>query len=105
MDATIIEVSQSFCNKEQERYVKDGIDRNYYINHQPGHSDITTVTACRGLRITSWSAGNPACGARWACLPCSEESLPLAEGHYKDIAKNKSMAYLLFGIANQMMLA
>ena len=89
-----------------ERYVTDGIDRNYYICRQPG-----TFKRHYGDSL-SWAEEHKL-EHRKASMRCKVEYpfhvvknlFHWRKVRYKGIAKNQSVAYLLFGSANLLMLA
>ena len=91
---------------KMERYVTDGIDRNYYICRQPG-----TFKRHYGDSL-SWAEEHKL-ESRKSSMRCKVEYVfhvvkdlfHWKKVRYRGIAKNQAMAYLKFGSANLLMLA
>ena len=91
---------------KMDRYVKDGIDRNYYIGRQPGtfrrhYGDGLSWAEERKLEHRKSSMR---CKVEYA-FHVVKDLFHWRKARYKGIAKNQSMAYLLFASANLLMLA
>ena len=89
-----------------ERYVKDGIKRNYYINRQPGtfkrhYGD--SLSWAEELKLERRKS-SVRCKVEYA-FHVVKDLFHWRKARYKGMAKNQSMAYLLFGSANLLMLA